>query len=146
VAARNLIYNRGIVGEKMQRVLDRFDFQIIIESSDVDESTDYWQKQCSILYCELNKNLTSGSLEPLASKCDNGEKADKGILLNILIASGITKIALDRIFDMLKTWSEYRKSATVMLKFEDGSTIELTHLTKSEAFELLNKHQQRIRS
>ncbi|MDQ1252617.1 MAG: hypothetical protein QG646_1739 [Euryarchaeota archaeon] len=119
------------------------DFHIIIESEEVDNSTDYWQKQCSVLYCELHKNLISGYVEPVTSECENGEKADVDTLFHILLASGITLKAFDRMFDVLKTWLEYRNSAKVTLKYEDGSTIELTHRTKSEALKLMEKHQQR---
>jgi hypothetical protein len=61
------------------------------------------------------------------------------------LASGITLKAFDRMFDVFKTWLEYRNSAKVTLKYEDGSTIELTRRTKSEALELMEKHQQRIK-
>lgn len=137
--------NRGIVGDWMPQALDKFDFQIIVESSDVDETTDYWQKQCSVLYSEFNNNLISGSIEPLASECESGEKADICMLLNVLIASSITKIALERILDVIDTWLENRSSAKVVLKFDDGSTIELPHQTKEEAFKLMEEHQRRIK-
>jgi hypothetical protein len=47
--------------------------------------------------------------------------------------------------DVLKTWLEYRNSAKITLKYEDGSTVELTNLTKSDALRLMEKHQQRIK-
>ncbi|MCQ1536275.1 hypothetical protein FTO70_11410 [Methanosarcina sp. KYL-1] len=127
----------------MEKVPEIFDFQIIIESEEIDELTDYWQKQCSILCGELRKSLISGSIEPLTSECESGEKAGIDTLFNILLASGITLKAFDRMFDVTKIWLEYRRSAKVVLKYEDGSTIELTHLSKSEAFELIKNHQQR---
>lgn len=112
---------------------------------EVEESSEYWQKQCSLLYRELNKNLTSGSIEPVISECDKDQKVGADALFHILLASGITLKAFDRAFDVLKTWLEYRNSAKVTLKYEDGSTIELTHRTKSEALELMEKHQQKIK-
>ena len=129
----------------MQESPDKFDFQIILESEDVEDSSEYWQKQCSFLYCELNKNLISGSIEPMTSECEKGERVDVDTLLHILLASGITLKAFDRMFDVFKTWLEYRNSAKVVLKYEDGSTIELTHQTKSEAFKLMENHQHKIK-
>ena len=127
----------------MQVSPDKFDFQMIIESSEIDESTDYWQKQCSILYRELNQNLISDSIEHLVSECGKGEKAGVDTIFSIFLASGITLEAFYRMYDVLNIWLEYRRSAKVMLKYKDGSIIELTHLSKSEATKLMEKHQRR---
>ena len=86
----------------MEEAPEISDFQIIIESTEIDESTDYWQKQCSILYRELDKNLISGSIEPMTSECEKGEKADVDTLFHILLASSITLKAFDRMYDMFK--------------------------------------------
>lgn len=129
----------------MEEAPEISDFQIIIESTEIDESTDYWQKQCSILYSELHNNLISGSIEPLTSECKEGERAGTDILLNLLLASGITLEIFDRMYDVFKLWLEFRNSADVTLKYEDGSAIKLTHLSKSEALELMEKHQKRIK-
>ena len=86
----------------MQESPDKFDFQIILESEDVEDSSEYWQKQCSFLYCELNKNLISGSIEPMTSECEKGERADVDFLLHIFLASGITLKAFDRMFDVFR--------------------------------------------
>ena len=129
----------------MEEAPEISDFQIIIESTEIDESTDYWQKQCSILYRELDKNLISGSIKPITSECEDGERAGIGVLLNLLLASGITLEAFDRMYDVFKFWFEFRNSAKVTLTYEDGSAIELTHLSKSEALKLMEKHQQRTK-
>lgn len=121
------------------------DFQIIIESTEIDESTDYWQKQCSILYNEFHKNLISGSIEPLTSECGEREKSGVDSIFNLLLASGITLETFDRMYDVFKLWLEFRNSAEITLKYEDGSTIKLTHLSKSEALKLMEKHQKRIK-
>lgn len=126
----------------MEETPEISDFQIIIESTEIDESTDYWQKQCSILYNELHKNLKFGYIEPLTSECEESERAGIDSLLNILLASGITLEAFDRMYDVFKLWLEFRNSAEVTLKYEDGSTIKLTHLSKSEALKLMEKHQK----
>jgi hypothetical protein len=129
----------------MEEAPEIFNFQIIIESTEMDESTDYWQKQCSILYRELHKNLISGSIEPTTSECEDGERADIDVLLHLLLASGITLEAFDRMYDVFKLWLEFRNSAKVTLTYEDGSAIELTRLSKSEALKLMERHQQRIK-
>jgi len=120
----------------MQVSPDKFDFQMIIESSEIDESTDYWQKQCSILYRELNQNLISDSIEHLVSECGKDEKTGVDTIFSIFLASGITLEAFYRMYDVLNIWLEYRRSAKVMLKYKDGNIIELTHLSKSEATKL----------
>lgn len=129
----------------MEEAPEIFDFQIIIESTEIDESTDYWQRQCSILYSELHKNLISGSIEPLTSEFKEGERASTDALLNLLLASGITLETFDRMYDVFKLWLEFRNSAEVTLKYDDGSTIKLTSLSKSEALKLMEEHQKRIK-
>jgi len=133
----------------MEEAPEIFDFQIIIESTEIDESTDYWQRQCSILYTELHKNLISdsisGSIEPLTSECEISERAGIESILNLLLASGITLETFDRMYDVFKLWLEFRNSAEITLKYEDGSTIKLTHLSKSEALKLMEKHQKKIK-
>lgn len=125
----------------MQVYSDKFDFQIIVESPEVSEATDYWQKQCSVLYRELKRNLISGSIDPLTPEY---EKSEKGldIIFYILLASGITLEAFDRIYDVINIWLENIRSAKVILKHKDGSIIELTHLSKSEAIKLMEEHQR----
>jgi len=129
----------------MEEAPEIFDFQIIIESTEIDESTDYWQRQCSILYTELHKNLISGSIEPLTSECEISERAGIESILNLLLASGITLETFDRMYDVFKFWLEFRNSAEITLKYEDGSIIKLPHLSKSEALKLMKKHQKRIK-
>jgi hypothetical protein len=86
----------------MEEAPEISDFKIIIESTEIDESTDYWQKQCSILYNELHKNLISGSIEPLTSECEEDERAGVDDILNLLLASGITLETFDRMYDVFK--------------------------------------------
>jgi hypothetical protein len=129
----------------MQESSDKLYFQIIIESTEIDNFTDYWQKQCSILYGELHKNLISGSVDPMAFEHEKSEKVGIDTVFHTLLASGITLEAFDRIYDVFKLWLEFRDSAKVTLKYEDGSAIELSHLSKSEALKLMEEHQQRIK-
>lgn len=129
----------------MEEALGRSDFQIIIESTEIDVSTDYWQKQCSILYGELRRNLGSGSIEPLTSEGKPGERTGIDTLLHVLLATGITIETFDRMYDVFKLWLEFRNSAEVTLKYEDGSEMKITHLSKSKALKLMEKHQKRIR-
>lgn len=128
----------------MQESFDIFDFQIVLESEEFEKSPDYWQKQYFLLYKQLHKNVFEGSIEPLTCECKVGDKSGIDTLFNILVASGITLKAFDRMFDVTKVWLKYRNSAKVILKYEDGSTLEITDLPKSEAFELIKNHQQRL--
>lgn len=74
----------------MEELPKKSNFQIVLESEKVEENSTYWQKKCSILYYELHKNLISSSIEPMIYECENGGKADVGILFNILLVTYIT--------------------------------------------------------
>lgn len=129
-------------GGEIKVSADKFGFQIIIESPEIDRCTDYLQKRCSVLYNELNKNLTHGSIEPLTSECGKNERG-ADIIFYVLLVTNITFETFDRMYDLLNIWLEYNRSCKVTLKYKDGSIIELTHLSKTEALKLVKDHQQR---
>jgi len=49
-------------------------------------------------------------------------------------------MGFDRMFNVMKIWLENRPKTRVSIKYQDGSTIELTGLTNSEALKLIETH------
>lgn len=123
-----------------QQTIESWDFNIILESGELKENQEYWQKQCNILYRNILKDLPAGSIQPLKSKSIKGEKGDIVTIFSILNAAGITKIAFNRMFKIIKIWLENRPKTRVSIQYHDGSTIELTGLTNSEALKLIETH------
>jgi len=123
-----------------RQITKSWDFNIILESGELKENQEYWQKQCKILYSNILKDLPTGSIHPLKSKSAKGEKGDIVAIFSILNAAGITKIAFDRMYNVMKIWLENRPKTRVSIKYQDGSIIKLTGLTNSEALKLIETH------
>ena len=123
-----------------RQITKSWDFNIILESGELKENQEYWQKQCKILYSNILKDLPTGSIQPLKSKSAKGEKCDIVAIFSILNAAGITKIAFDRMYNVMKIWLENRPKTRVSIKYQDGSIIKLTGLTNSEALKLIETH------
>ena len=51
----------------MQEHSDKFDFQIILESVEVEKFSN-WQKQCQMLSDSVRKNLSECSINPVSHK------------------------------------------------------------------------------
>ena len=125
---------------KKQQIAEGWDFNITLESEEIEERTDYWQRQCNLLYNTIREELPSGSIQPLSYESGEGEKAELITIFSTLMASGIAAFAFDRLFDIIKIWLEYRPKTKVTLKYPDGSTMELSGLSKSEALKLMEEH------
>jgi len=63
----------------MQEHSDKFDFQIILESVEVEKFSN-WQKQCQMLSDSVRKNLSEGSINPVSHKGEEGERT--GVILS----------------------------------------------------------------
>jgi hypothetical protein len=127
--------------EGRQQRVEGLDFHIVLESEEFEESSEYWRKQCAILYTNIFKELPTGSVELLKSERGEGEKAELLTIFSILVASGITAKAFDRIFDIINLWLISRPTANVILKNPDGSIIgEFSKLSKSEALKLMEEY------
>ena len=130
------------IGKKQQIV--EGDFNITLESEEFEESPEYWQKQYNLLYNMMIKELPSGSIQPLSYKSAEGEKADLVTIFSTLVATGIAVEAFDKLFDIIKIWLENRPKTKVTLKYQDGSIIELSGLSKSKALALMEEHHSKI--
>ena len=113
----------------MKQVLDKFNFSIILKSKDIEDSSEYWQRQCWQFYDSICKNLPDGWMEPLKLKGSEGDKADLTTLFSTLAAFGIAgKVFSDIFLDVMKTWLEHRPTAEIELKFPDGNTVNISKL------------------
>ncbi len=130
---------------KKQQIVEGWDFNIELEPEGFEKKSEYWEKQCNILYGMILKELPSGSIQPLHSESAKDEKTDFITIFSTLVALGITTKAFDKIFDVLKIWLENRPKTKVTLKYSDGSTIEITDLPKSEALAIMETHQKELR-
>ncbi|MEM8860631.1 MAG: hypothetical protein AAGD96_20105, partial [Chloroflexota bacterium] len=81
-------------------------------------------KEISIEYSEVLKDSTRGSLPDWA---------------NIFITV-ITTGAFMTVYDICKDILDSHTNAEVTLEFEDGSTIQLSNLTRKEAEDAIKKH------
>lgn len=120
-------------------------FQLLIESEEAEESSEYWQKQCCLLYNIINRNITEGSIEPLTCKSAEGERAGIIPVFNVLSASGLSLKSAGHVFDLVKVWLDVRPKAKVVMKFPNGNEIEISGVTgfsKSEVLGLFEKSLQ----
>ena len=130
---------------KKQQIAEGTDFNITLESEEIEERADYWQKQCNFLYNRILKELPSGSIEPLSYESAEGEKAELITIFSTLVATGIATKAVERLFDVIKIWLENRPKTKVTIKYPDGSTIELSELSKTEALTLMEEYHRKIK-
>lgn len=126
----------------MQESLDKFDFQIILNSEDVEESSVYWQKQCRMLFDSIRKNLPEGSINPVSHKGGEEEKAIGILSYDILSLAGITLSSLPVLLKLINVWERNRKKANVKLRAQNGSEFNLSNLSVDEALEIYRNLQQ----
>ncbi|MDD3247260.1 MAG: hypothetical protein PHF18_10515 [Methanosarcina sp.] len=120
-------------------------FQLLLESEEAEELSEYWQKQCCTLYNAINRNIMEGSIEPLTCKAAEGERAGIITVFNILSASGLSIKSVGHVFDVVKVWLDFRPKAKVVMKFPNGNEIEISGVTgfsKSEVLGLFEKSLQ----
>lgn len=129
----------------MQDDVELTTFQLLLESEEAEELSEYWQKQCCFLYNTIKRNIAEGSIEPLTCKAAEGERAGIIPIFNILSASGLSIKSVGHVFDLIKVWLEVRPKAKVVMKFSNGNEIEISGVTgfsKSEILGLFEKSLQ----
>lgn len=129
----------------MQDDVELTTFQLLLESEEAEELSEYWQKQCCFLYNAIKRNIAEGSIEPLTCKAAEGERAGIIPIFNILSASGLSIKSVGHVFDLIKVWLEVRPKAKVVMKFPNGNEIEISGVTgfsKSEILGLFEKSLQ----
>lgn len=120
-------------------------FQLLLKSEEIEESSEYWQRECCSLYNTINRNITEGSIEPLTCKSAEGDRAGIIEAFNILSFSGLFMKSIGHVFDIVKVWLESRPKARVVMKFSNGNEIEIsgvTGLSKSEVLDLFRESLQ----
>lgn len=111
----------------MEQMSDKNSFQIILQSDNADNLSEYWQNQCWYLYDEISRTLPEGSIKPLTLEGDVGERADIVTLFSHVIVAEITaKIFVEIVFEAIKNWHQYRQNANIGIKCPDGSTVKIT--------------------
>lgn len=130
----------GIGDRRMQEDSSQSSFQIVLESEEIEQSTRYWQKQCSILYNSINRNLSEGSIEPLSY---GSAEDERGIIMlfSTLIAKGVTANIFGKILELMKTWLENRPQAKITIKCPDESTFEISNMSLPNILDFFNAHQ-----
>ncbi len=120
-------------------------FQLLLESEEAEELSEYWQKQCCILYNAINRNIMEGSIEPLTCEGVKGERAGIITTFSVLLASGLSMKTFEHILDIINVWLENRQKSKVVMKFPNGNEIEISGVTgfsKSEVLGLFEKSLQ----
>ncbi|RXA18458.1 hypothetical protein EQO05_10720 [Methanosarcina sp. MSH10X1] len=126
----------------MQENAELPSFQLLLESEEAEELSEYWQKQCCFLYNTIKQNIEEGSIEPLTCKAAEGERAGLITLFSTLSASGLSIKSVGHIFDLVKMWLDVRPRAKVVMKFPNGNLIEISEVTgfsKSDVLDLFEK-------
>ncbi|AKB23788.1 hypothetical protein MSMTP_0319 [Methanosarcina sp. MTP4] len=126
----------------MENTSEKFDFQIILESEEVEESSTYWQKQCHMLYDQIRKKLPEGSIDPSSRKGREGEKADIIISFDVLTFTGVTLNSFYVLIKFIDVWERNRKKANVKLNSRNGDEFVLSNLSVDEALEIYRNLQQ----
>lgn len=116
----------------MLQALDKSNFSIVVTNEGAEDSSEFWQDQCKLLYDSIAGSLHEGSIKPLELEGAKGERVVLATLLSTLAAAGITgKVFVDVIIECMKTWLEYRPTAEIELKCPDGSTVIISKLPLS---------------
>jgi len=126
----------------MQGCSDRFDFQVILESGEIEKSSN-WQKQCQTLYDSVRKNLSEGSIEPVARKGEEGEKTGGVISYDSLALAGVTLNSFYILLKLINVWERNRRNANVKLRTKNGSEFVLSNVSVEEAREIFEMLRQK---
>jgi hypothetical protein len=120
-------------------------FELLIKSDESEESSEYWQRQCCLLYNNINRSITEGSIEFLTCESAEGDRAGIIEAFNVLLASGLFIKSAEHVFDIVKVWLENRPKAKVIMRFPNGNELEISGVTgfsKSEVLYLFNESLQ----
>jgi len=120
-------------------------FELLIISEEFEELSEYWQRQCCLLYNNINRNITEGSIECATSESAEGGRAGIIDVFSVLSVCGLSLNSVWNVFDQIKVWLEAKPKAKVIMKFPNGNSIEIsgmTDLSKSEVLDLFEKSLQ----
>lgn len=126
----------------MENTSEKVDFQIVLESEEVDKSSVYWQRQCQTLYNTIRKNLSEGSVSPSNRKGGEGEKTDIIISFDVLTLTGITLNSFYILIKLINIWERNRKRSNLKYKFRNGSEVICTNLDVDDVPEIYRRLKQ----
>lgn len=126
----------------MHKVLDKLDFQIALQSEEVNKSSTYWQKQCQMLSDLIRTNIPEVSVNPLSRISKDEEKIDIVYSYDILSLAGVTLNSFYILLRLINVWERNRKKANVKLRTENGSEFVLSNLSLEEAREIYRNLQE----
>jgi len=126
----------------MENTSEKVDFQIVLESEEVDKSSIYWQEQCQMLYDTIRKNLSEGSVSPSSRKSGEGEKAGIIISFDVLTLTGITLNSFYILIKLINIWERNRKRSNLKYKFRNGSEAICTNLDVDDIPEVYRRLKQ----
>lgn len=110
----------------MEQFPHKNSFQIILQSDNEDNLSEYWQDQCWYLYDELSRALPESSIKPLTLESSTGERADITIFFHTIIIEITAKIFVEIVFEAIKNWHYYRPESNIEIKCPDGSIVKIT--------------------
>lgn len=117
-------------------------FELLINSEEFEELSEYWQRQCCLLYNNINRNLTEGSIKYTTRESSEGERTGIIDVFSVLSVCGVSPKSIGHVFDQIKMWLERKPKAKVIMKFPNGNSIEISGVTgfsKSEVLDLFEK-------
>lgn len=139
----NIVYLERVgSGEQMEQNKQLPAFKLFIESEEFEELSEHWQRQCCLLYNNINRNIAEGSVEFSTCKAAEGERTGIIDIFSILSVCGVSPKSFGHIFDQIKMWLERKPKAKVIMKFPNGNSIEISGVTgfsKSEVLDLFEK-------
>lgn len=109
-------------------------FQIILQS-DVDYTSENWQRQCKNLYEDLYRALPEGYIKPSKREGSRGERSFDTILFSTITVSEVAaKFTASIIFEALNNWSENTQDSCIKVKYPDGNIITLPKQSLSKIY------------
>lgn len=115
----------------MKKYSDENSFQIILQSNDGDNLSKDWQDQCNQFYDDLLAIVPEESVKPLIFESTPEKKGfDIASFSNIIItdiaAEFVTSLFIKGILEAYNSWSKYRKSDYIIIKYPDKSFIKIS--------------------
>jgi hypothetical protein len=128
----------------MENVSGEGSFQIILQSEDVEDSSDYWQDQCRRIYNDLYRDLPKGTIRPLTLEGPaEGKAIDINSFSHLIIddftAKIISSLFVESLLVVFEKWFRHERNATLILKYPDGNTVKVS---KKFLLELLKYSQE----
>jgi hypothetical protein len=123
-------------------------FTITLIPTDREAEDNDWQKECRKLYGQIQNavKVEEGKVRPLTQKSGADERSGILEFFHQFVAYGISIGGFKAIFELAKTWGEYRKNCEINLAFPDGTQLKIGKVSYDDAVQLWEKHSNRYGS